>query len=297
MNRGKYLLTLFNLIMIALLSYMGVDLFYNVVSAQSTPYIKSPEPISANRKYRFFSNNVKRKSRTPLSHYKTIIERDLFNAKAVSAKPKVILPKNIEHLEKTKLNLKLWGTVSSATNRAYAVIENTDGKRSKRRQLLYRKGDRVQGAVIDRILDEKVVLTLDGKQQVLELEDTVGKNRTRSRYNPVTASHTGGGKPIHMKRRLSRSQIENAMANLNEVMKQIRIFPHQDGIKVSYIKSRSIFGKMGLKNGDIITGVNGQPLTSVEDAMGMYEQLQSSSNISVQIKRRGRDRVIDYSIN
>jgi len=53
---------------------------------------------------------------------------------------------------------------------------------------------------------------------------------------------------------------------------------------------------MRLRNGDVITGVNGNAIESVEDAVKLVEQLSSGSNVQLQIKRRGRDQTLDYSI-
>ena len=53
---------------------------------------------------------------------------------------------------------------------------------------------------------------------------------------------------------------------------------------------------MRLRNGDIITGVNGNTIDSVEDAVKVVEQLSSGSDIQLQIKRRGREQSLDYSI-
>jgi general secretion pathway protein C len=53
---------------------------------------------------------------------------------------------------------------------------------------------------------------------------------------------------------------------------------------------------MGLRSGDVITGVNGSSLVSVDDALKIYENMKSSSNMSIEIKRRGRNRTIDYNI-
>jgi general secretion pathway protein C len=53
---------------------------------------------------------------------------------------------------------------------------------------------------------------------------------------------------------------------------------------------------MRLRNGDIITGVNGNSIDSVEDAIKFVEQLSSGSDIQLQIKRRGREQSLDYSI-
>jgi len=60
-------------------------------------------------------------------------------------------------------------------------------------------------------------------------------------------------------------------------MKQVRIRPHfkngqSDGLTLSGIRSDSIFGEMGFRNGDIIVGVDGKDIESVDDALSLYLQ-------------------------
>jgi general secretion pathway protein C len=91
------------------------------------------------------------------------------------------------------------------------------------------------------------------------------------------------------------------MENLGELMEQATLRPHIEdgqsaGISITGIKPNAIFRKMRLRNGDIITGVNGNNIASVEDAISIVEQLTSGSNIQLQIKRRGREQSLDYSI-
>ena len=53
---------------------------------------------------------------------------------------------------------------------------------------------------------------------------------------------------------------------------------------------------MGLRRGDIITGVDGQAIESVDDALALYNRLKSASNVKLEIKRRGQSRILDYNI-
>ena len=54
--------------------------------------------------------------------------------------------------------------------------------------------------------------------------------------------------------------------------------------------------RMGLRNGDIITGVNGNDIQTVEDVMGFYESLKTAERLSLQMKRGGRPRTIEYTV-
>jgi len=53
---------------------------------------------------------------------------------------------------------------------------------------------------------------------------------------------------------------------------------------------------MGLRNGDIIKGVEGEEIQSMDDAINFYSKLKSASNAALQIKRRGQLRNIVYNI-
>jgi general secretion pathway protein C len=107
--------------------------------------------------------------------------------------------------------------------------------------------------------------------------------------------------PSARKIRLRGDQVEKAMQNLGELMEQATLRPHIEdgeaaGISITGIKPNAIFRKMRLRNGDIITGLNGNPIGSVEDAIKVVEQLSSGSGMQLQIKRRGREQSLDYSI-
>ena len=91
------------------------------------------------------------------------------------------------------------------------------------------------------------------------------------------------------------------MENIGDLMSQATFRPHiQDGqpagISITRIKPNAIFRRLRLRNGDIITGVNGSPIESVDDALRVFEGLSESSNIQLDIKRRGRQQSLEYRI-
>jgi general secretion pathway protein C len=228
-------------------------------------------------------------TRHPLPYYSAVAARNLFKTqKGTGAKPEKL---DIENLEPTDLKLDLLGTITGDQKEAYAVIEDTATKQ----QNLFRVGDTVQNAIVKMILREKVVLNVNGKDEILKIE----KDRQGStRFNPQTAAlGPEGSQNISVK----RSQMESAIRNVNTLMKQIRIRPNfrngkPDGLRLTGIRPNSLFYNMGLKSGDILMGANGKPIESVEDVFKLYQNLQSSSNVQLEIKRRGRLKTIDYHI-
>jgi general secretion pathway protein C len=105
-----------------------------------------------------------------------------------------------------------------------------------------------------------------------------------------------------MERKISirRGDIDESFDNINDLISQATIQPHYtdgepDGLTVTGIKAGSIFRKMGLRNGDIVKGVNNNEIKTAEDLISMYNDLRSDSNVSLQIIRRGRETNLNYT--
>jgi general secretion pathway protein C len=240
-------------------------------------------------------------SQPPAADYKAITQRNIFNSGTEEMAPRA-LEVDIEKLQQTDLKLKLWGTVTGQNGRAYAVIEDT----KTRQQNLYHIGDNIQNAVVKLILREKVVLNVDDRDEILAMEEIRGRRASaRSTQQNIRASSATGRKlPVSSyprKIKLQSDQIQSAMENLGQLMQQATLRPHIEdgqpaGISITGIKPNAIFRRMRLRNGDVITGVNGNSIGSVEDAARVFEELSSGSDIQLQIKRRGREQTLDYSI-
>jgi general secretion pathway protein C len=278
----KRYLNLLNLLLLTGAVFFAIKAFYTLVTAN----IDSDRPIKASTR-----QLVPHKDETqhPLSFYGAVTERNLFKTKTgAGSRPEKL---DIESLKPTDLKLDLLGTITGDGKEAYAVIEDTATKQ----QNLFRVGDTIQNATVKLILREKVVLNVNGKDEILKIE----KDREGSKnFNPQTANLM----PERSQNiTVRRSEMESAVKDVNNLMKQIRIRPNfkngkPDGIRLTGIRPNSIFYNMGLKSGDILTGVNGKEIESVDDIFKFYQNLQSSSRVQLQIKRRGQLKTIDYHI-
>ena len=291
----KFYTVLINLVFVTTAIYLGVSAFYkgvtsrmDIVQGHHAP--AATETWQGSAPFR------------PLGDYAAIDKRNLFKT-GDAIKPKSTVPPpqtDISALKETELKLKLWGTVSGEGEKTYAVIED----QQKRLQNLYRENDSIMGATVKRILREKVVLTVNGKDEILAMEKTGSGEFPAGPSLPKasTASAIPNDSPGEAQRiALSRQTIDGAMNDLNGLMDQAKIRPHfrngkPDGLTISRIKRDSIFTQLGLRSGDIITGVDGQGIESVDDALKFYNQLKSSSNVTLQVRRRGRPKQIEYTI-
>ncbi len=69
-----------------------------------------------------------------------------------------------------------------------------------------------------------------------------------------------------------------------------------NGFKVFAIRRSSPLRRVGLKNNDVITKVNGHDLSDTEKALGIYEALQDETSFTVEILRGGEPLVLTYEI-
>jgi general secretion pathway protein C len=287
----KTYLFILNLAFLTVAAYLGVDTFYQLAGAKLE--VVSPS-IDAAQKAATPSNEPVQ----PLENYQAIHQRNLFKLDNRSQIEPEQAKVEIEALKQTELKLKLWGTVTGNSANAYAVIEDT----KERRQQLYHVADAIQNAIVREIHREKVVLEVDGSLEVLQMEKIENRSTgrsiaRRSKRQQRQVTRSSDPKKISLK----RERIEAAVNDLGNLMKQVRIRPHyrdgkSDGLTLSGIRSNSIFSEMGFRNGDVIVGVDGNEIESVDDALSLYENLQSAERVQVQIRRRGRLQTIDYQV-
>ena len=89
---------------------------------------------------------------------------------------------------------------------------------------------------------------------------------------------------------------KNELVLYTHVGRQYVEFGKANGFKLFSIKPGSIYSKIGLKNGDIVHKINGYEMNSPDKALDIYQKLRSASSISVELTRRGRNQVKNYSI-
>ncbi len=287
---AKLYSTIFNLAALFVAIYIGVDLFYRVVGAKLS-FVDSDtmvtEQIVTDNNYR----------RPPLKDFRVVMDRNIFGSTEKAAEG--IKQADIETLEPTTLKVVLLGTVTGSQQNAVAVIEETE----KRKQGLYRVGDSVQDAIVKMILRGKVVLRVGDKDEILTMEESSSRrasleeqaSSSRKRRQPSRTSGRAASITVR------RSDVQDALKNINTLLSQVRIRPHfkdgkADGLALSNIKGDSIFARLGLRDGDIVQGVDDRPIRSPDDIVSFYNKLTSGSRISLQINRRGQDRTINYRI-
>ncbi|HTL10835.1 MAG TPA: type II secretion system protein GspC [Bdellovibrionota bacterium] len=266
-------------------------------------YIPEPPPASTSG-YQGGANQAK-----TVASYSGITSRNLFNSRGlIPGENQPGQPgKPGEQLDgpctKTTLALNLLGTLITHDKiHSLATLED----RSAGEVYPVRVNDEVPSKI--RILEiepRKVcfVNLATGRREFVDLpEDEVMKS-----VRPSGGIQRPGGKggvtsTAPLQYNVPRTVIDNALGDLNRVLTQARAVPHfENGVPAGYslfqIVPGSIYDTLGLVNGDVLAGVNGEPLADPSKALEMLNELKTSKHVEINIKRDGQDRTLQYDIN
>lgn len=186
--------------------------------------------------------------------------------------------------------------------------------------MLYRTGGEIDGKAIDSIYPKAVFLR-DGADlcSITIFESKAGgksKGKKTPKIAPKVAKTTrkkpnGGVSKEEMDQHISkvsdtkytidRELLDKVLANQSQLMRSARVVPHEQdgqvvGVKLYGIRRKSLFGQLGLQNGDLLRTINGHSVGSPDSALEAYTKLRSAANLSLAITRRGKPTTNEYEI-
>jgi type II secretion system protein C len=188
-----------------------------------------------------------------------------------------------------KVSLKLIGTaIADDPELSMAIIEI----RGTRQQSYFREGAWVGDIRIKKILRNRLIVDYGEKEvKVAMMQSLPGEKETAAvasapmadqgsvdrtasfqvagNREPNAGRATGRQKFVH----LDRAEIEGSLADVDQAMRQVSVQPvlvhnRPAGVRVSPLSPGSIFAQLGLRNEDVIVGVNGESITRPEQAAG-----------------------------
>jgi len=100
---------------------------------------------------------------------------------------------------------------------------------------------------------------------------------------------------------IQRSVIREYSENPNKIWKNIGLYEVKDngklsGFKVRFVRRGSPFEKLGLKRGDIIKSINGEPITDYATPMRMLRSADSIDDLSLTIERNHEEQELKYEV-
>ena len=230
----------------------------------------------------------------PFAHYDRVLERNLFAVTVdENRESSADLASRLDELSLTSLNCTLIGTVTKETGPSWAIIKDNQSNKEEK----YTVGSAIRGAKVKMILRNKVVLNIEGKDELLVMGIEKIKADRSDERGPEQGA-TGGEVSTY---KLSKDFVQESINNVAQIMANVRITPHLEdgqpkGFQIRRMKQESIFKTMGFRDGDIIQKVNGQEIHSAEDIMGLYGSLKDANFFSIDILRKGKARTLNFKV-
>ncbi len=281
------------LIFILIASFLTADLavLYSrqFLLPTSNPVARLPQPLAENFPDR--------------SQYQIIVTRNLFSGdniipdplKGEGADPQQELPPVL-----SSLPLGLVGTlVHSNPEKSLAAVE----VKGKNQVISYSIKQDMEGvAVLERIERGKIIFrnSANGRLEYIELPQT-GKLAFES-GNKMSTEGSEIKQVAEGQFELNKADLDKYLSNIAEVAQQAQSVPARRpgtgevyGFRILSVQPNSILAKI-VNPMDVITAANGSPVTSIPQAMEMYNALRNSPRVCITVERDGRLKENCYTI-
>jgi general secretion pathway protein C len=275
-----------NLCLLAAIAYEASSLFGKAVvlrhvEVPNVPLVDPPPPPPPEPKQ-------------PAIDYGEIEARDIFHVAAPTAVPAPAAPR------RSVLQVRLLGIALRSNGASTCVIEDLGAQR----QELYRIGDEVRDdARVERIEWQRVVLSRDGEEEVLELSPGYGiasspraKNAELALSRLPTGHLQAAGENQYV---VDRAEFEQVLqVAVSQFTQQIHAEPYIEndrtiGYRVSAIRPGGLFAQIGLQDGDVVRRINDADFANPYNGGG-FPDLRTVSELTVEVLRGGATRVLRY---
>lgn len=237
--------------------------------------------------------------------FESIVTRNIFNSDGVIPEPLIAKQGPGQQQEElppipSQLPINLVGTlVHSNPERSLAALE----VKGKNQVASYRpKMDIDSLATLEKVERMKIIFRNKntGRLEFIEMKNA-----------PKSMARVAGPKPGSSDvRKVSDTEFEIKRADLLKytndlpsVLMQARVIAARRGgsgdvygFRLVEMQPNSIYSQLGLQVMDVLTGVNGTPVTSPQQAMELYNTLRSANSVELSIERGGRNQTLKYKI-
>jgi type II secretory pathway component PulC len=179
---------------------------------------------------------------------------------------------------------------------------NVDGASS-----LVLKEQELGGYVLENIDRGGVVFTRDGERFPLFLSLSGSKTASSSPpapQSPPPPAASAQAAPSSIasaefngnEGTLTREILNDLIANPMQVLSTIRLRPDAQGMRVDRVRSDNLLARLGIKQGDLLTGINGIPINSGTDILNVMKSLLQGSRFDLQMNRGQESGMLRYSV-
>ncbi|MGB8413695.1 MAG: type II secretion system protein GspC [Candidatus Binatus sp.] len=251
------------------------------------------------------------------AYYDAIVKRDIFNEVPQESGPAPVVEED--------LHLKLIGTSLQSKSKPYVIVEDDHNTESlyQMGEDIPDAGKLVavetSRAIIDR--DGHRVAIEIAASEIAEvpssaLSSAIKSPRQRGVHPAIRRGPHGFGRPgpngqtdnrddnskaisnLKLKKlgpgkfEASRTEVQQTMENPVQFFSQMRAMPHfvngkTDGFSISQVAPGSVFDQLGLQNGDLVTSIDGKPVTNPMQAMALMQAMKTQTALDLTVNRGG----------
>ena len=198
---------------------------------------------------------------------------------------------NIQTLSKYQLK----AIYSTQSNSGWIIVQAKNSKDS----IILAKDEKLDGYILTKLYKNFVIFENNSKEFKLELPKEkdinykVEKNESNKK-EVITVNEDNVS--------VKRDYLNTYVNDLDKVWKDISIKDIRkdgsiEGFKVFKVNKNSVFGKLGLKQNDIIKSVNGTRIKSYADAFKIYNEINKLDYLTLEILRNNDIMELNYEID
>lgn len=274
--KGIFMNTTINLLIKKLLPYIFIALFayvlntvlFSFLSKKGVNFIKNDEISIEYKKYSgFYTHNVNK----------------------VEAKQET--QKEVESMR----NYNLKAIYSMNDNSGWISLEKANSS------FILSQWEEIDGYILTKLFKNYVIFEKAAVEYKLEIKKTADEKVSydiTQKSGGITENIIVSDDSIKIKRDYLNSyvnDIDKVWSNI--AIKEIKKDKKIDGFEVFKVAKDSVFDKLGLKQGDIIKSINNNVLGSYADAFEVYNNINNTKYLNIEILRDNEIMELNYEIN
>ncbi|WCE29799.1 type II secretion system protein GspC [Vibrio sp. SCSIO 43137] len=219
-----------------------------------------------------------------------ILNANLFGKYSENNRVKQVVKPVVQNAPQTRLNLILVGAVTSSNEAASLAVISNKGK-----QATYGIGEQIEGtqAKLKAVFVDRVIIDNSGRDETLMLEGVKYSKISSGTETQQPQRRGVGNNPTPAGDDLSsiRNQIlEDPRSILNYIqLSQVKKDGQLMGYRVRPGSQRKLFDSVGLKEGDIAIGLNGEDLTDPASMGKIWQSINDLTELNLTVERDGQN--------
>jgi type II secretion system protein C len=166
---------------------------------------------------------------------------------------------------------------------------------------------------LERVDHDRITVNFGGQRTVITMESEAaatapppnaafapkapGQEPAPGSNAPFGQTRTGNTIEVHV----PSTEVEKSFENFADIVRQALVVPFMkdgatSGFQIQRIQPGSVFQRIGLQNQDVIRGVNGQPITTADQALRLFSLFRNERHVTLDIDRGSESLTMSYMI-